>query len=86
MSFLILKAYLKLIYFDSYLARGNFAALYDKVRNYPVEIDRRLPARRTHLFGGRHGMYLVLERSAVPAALGSDELASSRDTEYSHKW
>ena len=36
MSFLVLKAYLKLIYFDLYLARGNFAALYDKVRNYPV--------------------------------------------------
>lgn len=36
MSFLTLKAYLKLIYFDLYLARGNFAALYDKVRNYPV--------------------------------------------------
>lgn len=36
MSFLILKAYLKLIYFDLYLARGNFAALYDKVRNYQL--------------------------------------------------
>ena len=36
MSLLVLKAYLKLIYFDLYLARGNFAALYDKVRNYPV--------------------------------------------------
>jgi hypothetical protein len=36
MSFLVLKAYLKLIYFDLYLARGDFAALYDKVRNYPV--------------------------------------------------
>jgi hypothetical protein len=36
MSFLILKAYLKLIHFDLYLARGNFAALYDKVRKYPV--------------------------------------------------
>jgi hypothetical protein len=36
MSFLVLKAYLKLIYFDLYLARGNFAALYEKVRNYPV--------------------------------------------------
>ena len=34
MSFLVLKAYLKLIYFDFYLARGNFAALYDKVRSY----------------------------------------------------
>ena len=36
MSFLILKAYLKLIHFDLYLARGNFAALYDKVRKYPI--------------------------------------------------
>ena len=36
MSFLVLKAYWKLMYFDLYLARGNFAALYDKVRNYPI--------------------------------------------------
>ncbi len=36
MSFLVLKAYLKLIHFDLYLARGNFAALYNKVRNYPA--------------------------------------------------
>ena len=36
MSFLVLKAYLNLIRFDLYLARGNFAAVYDKVRNYPV--------------------------------------------------
>jgi len=36
MSFLVLKAYLKLIHFDLYLARGNFAALYNKVRNYPT--------------------------------------------------
>src|SRR6266568_8074806 len=36
MSFLILKAYLKLIHFDLYLARGNFAALYNKVRQYPI--------------------------------------------------
>jgi len=32
----VLKAYSKLIYFDLYLARGNFSALYEKVRNYPV--------------------------------------------------
>jgi hypothetical protein len=32
----VLKAYLKLIYFDLYLARGNFAALYDKVHSYPI--------------------------------------------------
>jgi hypothetical protein len=42
MSFLLLKAYLKLIHFDFYLARGNFAALYDKVRNYRV--GKRVPA------------------------------------------
>jgi hypothetical protein len=36
MSLLVLKAYMKLIHFDLYLARGNFAALYDKVRSYPT--------------------------------------------------
>jgi len=43
MSFLILKAYLKLIHFDLYLARGDFAAIYDKVRNTPVR--KRAPIR-----------------------------------------
>ncbi len=32
----MLSAYLKLIHFDLYLARGNFAALYNKVRKYPI--------------------------------------------------
>lgn len=36
MSFLVLRAYLRLIQFDLYLARGNFQALYNKVGNYPV--------------------------------------------------
>jgi hypothetical protein len=36
MSFLVFKAYLKLIQFDFYLARSNFAVLYGKVRDYPV--------------------------------------------------
>lgn len=36
MSFLVLEAYLLLIRFDLYLARGNFTALYDKVRSYPA--------------------------------------------------
>ncbi len=31
-----LRAYLKLIQFDLYLGRGNFAALYNKVRNCPI--------------------------------------------------
>lgn len=36
MSLLGLKAYLLLIYFDLYLARGNFEALYERVRRCPV--------------------------------------------------
>lgn len=36
MPFAVLRAYLSLICFDFYLARGNFAALYQKVRNYPL--------------------------------------------------
>ncbi len=41
MSFLILRAYLKLILFDLYLARGNFASLYEQVRKYPI--GKRVP-------------------------------------------
>jgi hypothetical protein len=36
MSFLVLKAYLKLVHFDVFLVWGNFAALYNKVRKIPV--------------------------------------------------
>jgi hypothetical protein len=36
MSFFALKAYWKLILFDLFLIRGNFTALYNKVRKYPV--------------------------------------------------
>ena len=36
MSFLVLKAYLKLIHFDFYLARGDFEALCKEVRNCPI--------------------------------------------------
>ena len=36
MLFLVLQAYLNLIHFDLYLARRNFAVLYNKVRTYPV--------------------------------------------------
>ena len=35
MSFLVLRAYLRLIYFDLLMARKNFSALYNKVREYP---------------------------------------------------
>jgi hypothetical protein len=33
---LVLEAYLSLIRFDFYLARGDFESLYNKVRNYPI--------------------------------------------------
>ena len=36
MSLLVLQAYLKLIHFDLYLTRGDFQALYNKVRNYRI--------------------------------------------------
>jgi hypothetical protein len=36
MPFLIVRAYLMLIYFDLFLARGNFRALYERARNSPV--------------------------------------------------
>ena len=36
MSFLVLRAYLRLIQFDLYLASANFKALYEKVRAYPL--------------------------------------------------
>jgi Transglutaminase-like superfamily len=40
--FLVLRAYLKLIFFDYHLARGAFLALYDQVRKFPI--GRRTPA------------------------------------------
>jgi len=36
MSFLVLQAYLRLIQFELYLARDNFKALHQKVREYPM--------------------------------------------------
>jgi hypothetical protein len=36
MSFLTLRAYLELVHFDLYLARGDFLSLYEKVRRCRV--------------------------------------------------
>ncbi len=36
MSFLVLKAYLQLVRFDLHLARGDFSALYERVRKEPL--------------------------------------------------
>jgi prolyl oligopeptidase len=43
MSFLVLKAYVRLIHFDLYLARGNFAALYKGVHTYRIATSRAGP-------------------------------------------
>ncbi len=37
MSILVLRAYLRLIQFDLYLARGDFKVVYDRVRKYPIK-------------------------------------------------
>ena len=42
-SLLFIRAYWQLIHFDLYLARGNFRALYDEVRNYPIRSRSPLP-------------------------------------------
>jgi len=36
MSFLVFRAYLQLIRFDLYLTRANFAALWNRVQQFPV--------------------------------------------------
>jgi len=76
MSFIVLKAYLKLIHFDLYLARGNFAALYEKVRNYPVK-EKKLPIDAVERICSAVDMAciwywkeaLCLQRSAATACL-----------------
>jgi hypothetical protein len=44
MSSPVLKAYLKLIHFDLYVVRGDFEALYNKVRTHPVGKASPLPS------------------------------------------
>jgi len=43
MSFLVLKAYCMLVYFDWLLARGKFSALHEKVRAYPINGAKEFP-------------------------------------------
>lgn len=43
MRFLALKAYWTLIYFDLFLARGNFADLYEQVHKYPSGRHQAIP-------------------------------------------
>lgn len=76
MSFLALRAYLKLIVFDLYLAGGNFAALYNKVRKYPLRREAPAPGavqRICHAVDMACIWYwkeaLCLQRSAATACL-----------------
>jgi hypothetical protein len=76
MSLLVLKAYLKLIYFDLHLKRDNFAVLYDKVRNYPLgayTADPNVVARINSAIDMASIWYwkeaLCLQRSAATACL-----------------
>jgi len=43
MRFLVLQAYLKLIFFDLLIARGNFNLLYEKVRRCPLATEKPAP-------------------------------------------
>lgn len=76
MRFLVLKAYLELILFDFYLARGNFDALYEKVRGYPrtecepmVDATERVCAAVDMACIWYWRTVLCLQRSAATACL-----------------
>jgi len=77
MSFIVLHAYLKLIHFDFYLARGNFAALHEHVRKYPVQtrsLEKRWSVRQIcAAVDIASALYwkevLCLQRSAATACL-----------------
>ena len=76
MSFLVLKAYSLLIVFDIYLARGNFAALYNKVRNHPIKKTTPAPGAVEHICAAVDMAsiwywkeVLCLQRSAATACL-----------------
>jgi hypothetical protein len=43
MSLLVIKAYLKLIYFDFFLLRNNFSALHERVRRCPNRLHEPAP-------------------------------------------
>jgi hypothetical protein len=75
-SFLVLSAYLKLIYFEFYLGSGNFRALYDKVRAYPLGKQLQSPDAVEHICAAVDMACiwywkeaLCLQRSAATACL-----------------
>jgi hypothetical protein len=79
MSFLVLRAYLRLIQFDLYLLRGDFKAMYGKVRRHPVR-KVSVPANAVEQICAAVDMaciwywkeVLCLQRSAATACLLKD--------------
>jgi len=76
MRFLVLRAYLKVILFDVYLARGNFAALHERVRSYPISKTAAAPDAVQKVCAGMDMAciwywkeVLCLQRSAATACL-----------------
>ena len=76
MSLLVLRAYLRLIYFDFFLARADFGALYRRVHRSPICGDVRssqTPEKICHAVDIACIWYwkqvLCLQRSAVTACL-----------------
>jgi hypothetical protein len=76
MRFLVLRAYFKLILFELYLLRGNFNALHEKVRRWPIR-TRPLASDATGRISEAVDMaciwywkeVLCLQRSAATACL-----------------
>jgi hypothetical protein len=76
MSFLVLKAFVKLVYFDLYLARGAFSALYETVRNCPIAKEPSSPVTAAEICSAVDlaciwywKEALCLQRSAATACL-----------------
>jgi hypothetical protein len=76
LKFLVLRAYLRLIQFELYVANGNFEALYVKVRNFPISLEPASPGAVGRICGAMDMACiwywkeaLCLQRSAATACL-----------------
>jgi Transglutaminase-like superfamily len=76
MLLMVLKAYVALLFFDAYLTRGNFGALYERVRRCPLrdqtpspEIVGRICAAVDMACIWYRKEVLCLQRSAATAYL-----------------
>lgn len=76
MNLLGLQAFVELIHFDLCLTRGNFSALYDRVRRYPLETEVTTANAVAQICAGMDTActwywkeVLCLQRSAATACL-----------------